>query len=145
VLLAGIVAMQVEVLKLNAGIGRSIEQTTALQTRNQALETAVAQAGDYQRIESAAARLGMAMSAPGAIRFIGDDVQAVLGKALAAIHEPDSTSFAATQAATAAASDPAATLAATTTSEPAATDPATTGDSAAVAATATATGLPSGN
>ena len=42
VLLVGIVAMQVEVLKLNAGIGRALEQSTSLQNRNEQLRAAVA-------------------------------------------------------------------------------------------------------
>ncbi len=42
VMLAGIVAMQVEVLKLGASIGRSIEQSTALQSRNELLRASVA-------------------------------------------------------------------------------------------------------
>ena len=42
VMLAGIVAMQVEVLKLGASIGRSIERSTALQSRNEQLRASVA-------------------------------------------------------------------------------------------------------
>ncbi len=43
-LLAGIVAMQVEVLKLSANMGRSIERGTALQSRNEQLRASVAAA-----------------------------------------------------------------------------------------------------
>src|SRR5581483_3817337 len=42
VMLAGIVAMQVEVLKLGATMGRAIEQGSALQSRNELLRDSVA-------------------------------------------------------------------------------------------------------
>ena len=70
VLLAGIVAMQVEVLKLSAGVGRSIERGTALQSRNEQLRASVAALSDDQRIERLAASMGMVMPAPEAINFL---------------------------------------------------------------------------
>src|SRR5207248_1488188 len=70
IMLAGIVAMQVEVLKLNAGIGRSMQQTTQLNARNEVLRASVAQLSDDQRIESVAARMGMIMPAPSAVGFL---------------------------------------------------------------------------
>jgi cell division protein FtsL len=93
VLLAGIVAMQVEVLKLNAGIGRALEQGTALQSRNEVLRASVASLDDAQRIESLAAQMGMVMPAPQSVRFLSAGA-ATDQRALAGIQQPDPTSFA---------------------------------------------------
>ncbi len=93
VLLVGIVAMQVEVLKLNAGIGRALEQSTSLQNRNEQLRAAVAREADDQRIESMAAHMGMVMPQPAAIRFLQRHPIADVGKAIANIHAPDATGF----------------------------------------------------
>jgi cell division protein FtsL len=92
VLLAGIVAMQVEVLKLNAGIGRSLERGSALQAQNELLRAGVARLSDEQRIERIAAQMGMRMPAPDQLKFVGGGngtVQRVLGN----IHAPSATSF----------------------------------------------------
>jgi hypothetical protein len=95
VLLAGIVAMQVEVLKLGASIGRSIERGTALQSRNEILRANVASLADDARIEQLAAGMGMVMPAPAEVKFLaargGNDVQ----RAIDNIHAPDATAFAA--------------------------------------------------
>jgi hypothetical protein len=93
VLLAGIVAMQVEVLKLNATMGRSLERGTALASRNQQLRASVAALSDAQRIERLAAHMGMVMPAPTGVSFLpshqGGDVQKALGN----IHAPDAAVF----------------------------------------------------
>ncbi len=70
VLLAGIVAMQVEVLKLNASMGRSLERGTALASRNQQLRASVSALSDDARIERLAAQQGMVMPAPEAVTFL---------------------------------------------------------------------------
>jgi hypothetical protein len=93
VLLAGIVAMQVEVLKLNAGIGRSLERGTALQSQNELLRAHVAGLADDQRIESMAAAMGMVMPAPASIKFLSLGRSAALTRALSDVHEPDAASF----------------------------------------------------
>ena len=51
VLLAGIVATQVEILKLGASMGRSLEQTSSLTSQNEQLRDNVAALSDDQRIE----------------------------------------------------------------------------------------------
>jgi hypothetical protein len=91
-LLAGIVAMQVEVLKLNAGIGRSLERGSALQGQNELLRASVARLSDEQRIERLAAQMGMAMPAPTQLRFVRRGPASV-ERALGSIHAPDATSF----------------------------------------------------
>jgi hypothetical protein len=92
VLLVGIVAMQVEVLKLGASIGRSLERASGLQSTNQQLRANLASLADDQRIERIAAGMGMVMPAPEAIGFIstrpGD-----AGRAVANIHAPDPSGF----------------------------------------------------
>jgi hypothetical protein len=92
VLLAGIVAMQVEVLKLNAGIGRSLERGTALQSQNELLRASVTRLADEQRIERIAAGMGMVMPAPEQIKFL-DTGPAVTNRALGNIHAPNATGF----------------------------------------------------
>jgi len=93
VLLAGIVAMQVEVLKLGAGIGRSIERSTQLQSRNELLRASVASLADDQRIESLAAGVGMVMPASDAITFLPVRAPGSVQRAVANIHPPNAAAF----------------------------------------------------
>ena len=93
IMLAGIVAMQVEVLKLEAGIGRSMQRSSELAARNDLLRADVARLADDQRIESLAARMGMAMPAPGAITFLPAHRDGDAGHAIANIHSPDPGTF----------------------------------------------------
>lgn len=108
VLLVGIVAMQVEVLKLNAGIGHAMVRAGQLQGDNDLLRADVSKLADDQRIESAAARMGMIMPPPSTPRFLSGDSSVNLSRALSNIHQPDATSFAATTSANAAAAAQAA-------------------------------------
>jgi hypothetical protein len=89
VLLAGIVAMQVEVLKLGASMGRSLELSTTLQSRNELLQADVATLADDQRIERLAAGMGMIMPAPDAVSFLA----AQPAGNVASIHPPDASAF----------------------------------------------------
>ncbi len=91
-LLAGIVAMQVEVLKLNAGIGRSLARGTALQAQNELLTASVAQLSDEQRIERLAVQMGMVMPGPGQLSFVSRGASSVQ-RSLSSIHAPNATSF----------------------------------------------------
>lgn len=93
ILLAGIVAMQVEVLKLSASVGRSLERGTALQSRNEQLRESVAALSDDQRIERLAASMGMVMPAPEAIKFLDVRRGEAIARALTNIHPPDATGF----------------------------------------------------
>jgi hypothetical protein len=99
ILLAGIVAMQVEVLKLSANTGRSLERGTALQSRNEQLLASVAQLADDQRTERMAAAMGMVMPPPTAVTFLAHSPSGQMGRALAGIHSPNPTAFGATLAA----------------------------------------------
>jgi hypothetical protein len=93
VMLAGIVAMQVEVLKLGASIGRSIQRNTALSSRNELLRANVASLSDYARIERLAAGMGMVMPAPEQVGFLSARPGGDVRRAVANIHPPDATAF----------------------------------------------------
>ncbi len=68
--LIGIVGMQVALLKLNAGIGRSVERAAVLQRENSLFTAQVStlRAGDLQ--QAAAARQGMVYAPPGDVRYL---------------------------------------------------------------------------
>ncbi|HUE28387.1 MAG TPA: hypothetical protein VMP89_16550, partial [Solirubrobacteraceae bacterium] len=109
VLLAGIVAMQVEVLKLGTDVGRWVQRSTTLQSQNESLQAGLASLNDDQRIERLAANMGMVMPAPATIAFVNAKPGADVGAALANIHSPDPTTFAgqlAAEVASAAAASP---------------------------------------
>lgn len=91
VMLAGIVAMQVEVLKLNASMGRSISLASSLQTRNELLRTNISSLSDAHRIERLAMKMGMVMPGPTSVDFLGGRARAA--RAAAAIHAPDPAAF----------------------------------------------------
>ncbi len=93
VLLAGIVAAQVEILKLGATMGRSLEQTTTLTTQNEELRYSVASLSDDQRIERLATSMGMVLPPPGAVGYLGANQRADVSRALGNIHAPDATAF----------------------------------------------------
>ncbi|HEX5193336.1 MAG TPA: hypothetical protein VFW09_11070 [Solirubrobacteraceae bacterium] len=94
VLLVGIVAMQVEILKLNAGVGAAIERTTTLQSRNDALRESVTGLSDEQRIERIAAQHGMVMASPTSIKFLRPGGPGDVRAAAAGIRAPGSSNFA---------------------------------------------------
>jgi hypothetical protein len=92
-MLAGIVAMQVEVLKLGASIGRSLERNSVLSSRNAYLRESVAMLGDDQRVEQLAASMGMVMPPPQAVGFLPARAGGNAARAVANIHQPNSASF----------------------------------------------------
>jgi cell division protein FtsL len=119
ILLVGIVGMQVENLKLNAGLGTAVEQTTTLQSRNDALRSYDAELSDPQRIEGIAAQHGMVMAPPASIKFVSPGSSTSVNAAIASIHAPGSAYFVSpvgTSSAAAAAASPGST----TTTTPAA-------------------------
>ena len=93
VLLAGIVATQVEILKLGASMGRAIEQTTTLTSQNEQLRGSVAMLGDDQRIERLASAMGMVLPPPGAVGYLPAGANNDLGRALNNLHSPDPSAF----------------------------------------------------
>ena len=69
-MLGGIVAMQVSLLKINAGISRSVEQASTLERVNADLETEVARLSSGERIQQAAAEEGMVAPPAGDVGFL---------------------------------------------------------------------------
>ena len=93
VLLAGIVAAQVEILKLGASMGRALEQTTTLTSQNEQLRGSVAALSDDQRIEHLATNMGMVLPPPGAVGYITASPGGEAAAALTNIHAPDAVAF----------------------------------------------------
>lgn len=100
VLLVGIVALQVSILRLNASMGRAIEQGTTLQTRNGQLRAQVASLGAVSRIERIGSAMGMVMSTPSQISFLAPGSGRVRAKAIANMTAPTATALGTVQAAT---------------------------------------------
>jgi hypothetical protein len=93
ILLAGIVATQVEILKLGASMGRAIEQTTTLTSENEQLRGSVAMLGDDQRIERLASAMGMVLPPPGAVGYLPMGSNGDVSRALNNLHSPDPSAF----------------------------------------------------
>jgi cell division protein FtsL len=70
VALIGIVAMQVHMLGLNAGIGRAVEKTSSLAQQNTALRMEVSRLSSSERIAAEAQRLGLVMPNAGEVRYL---------------------------------------------------------------------------
>ena len=68
--LLGIVAMQVSLLKLNAGISRAVEASATLERQNADLEAAIARQSSGERIRVEAERQGMVMPAAGDVDYV---------------------------------------------------------------------------
>jgi hypothetical protein len=93
VLLVGIVAAQVEILKLGARMGRALEQTTNLTTQNEQLRGNVARLADDQRIERLADGMGLVFPPPGAVGYIDAGRSGDGRGALGNLHAPDAAVF----------------------------------------------------
>jgi cell division protein FtsL len=70
VLLAGIVTANVALLEMNAGIARTTEKVTTLKRQNSRLRLQAARLGSSERIQRAAADLGLVLPAPGEVRYL---------------------------------------------------------------------------
>jgi hypothetical protein len=93
ILLAGIVAAQVEILKAGATMGRALEQTSTLINQNEQLRGNVAALGDDQRIEHIAGAMGLVLPPPGAVGYLVAGRGGNVSGALANLHAPDSSAF----------------------------------------------------
>jgi hypothetical protein len=69
-LLGGIVAMQVSLLKLNAGISRAVTTTSTLERQNADIEADIARLSSGERVRASAARDGMIMPPAGAVTYL---------------------------------------------------------------------------
>ena len=132
--LIGIVTLQLGLLKLNAGMGRSIVRAEALQRQNAALAIENSQLAAGSRVEALAARLGMVVVPSGTLRFLHAGTDAQAARAASTLTAPSSTATAPAGSAPAesstgeSASAPASGAAETST---AAQEPASSGGSAA--------------
>jgi hypothetical protein len=70
VLLGGIVAMQVSLLKLNAGISRAVTTTGTLERQNADLEAGIARLSSGERVSAAAVADGMVTPAAGDVSYL---------------------------------------------------------------------------
>ena len=70
VLLGGIVAMQVSLLKLNAGISRAVTTAGTLERQNADFEADIARLSAGDRVQQTAQAEGMVTPEPGAIEFL---------------------------------------------------------------------------
>lgn len=68
--LIGLVFMQVSMLKMNAGIGQSVERSATLERQNADLRATVSQLSSEERIQRAAADMGLVMPPAGDIRYL---------------------------------------------------------------------------
>jgi hypothetical protein len=145
-LLGGIVAMQVSLLKLNAGISRAVETSATLERQNADMADSIARLSSGERIRSAALAAGMVSPPAGDIGFLrsrGDRdaalasqrMQAPSAAAKALMANSGRDAAASTTALTA--TTTATTTTATTTTAP--TTAATTGAPATTAAPTTTT------
>src|SRR3954452_14543255 len=83
--LIGIVFMQVSLLKLNAGIGASVEKAQQLERVNSDLRAEVSSLGSNDRIQQVAERLGLELPPPGAVTFLGKDGRRTGGDGVTAL------------------------------------------------------------
>ena len=139
VMLGGIVALQVELLKLGATAGRSIELVSALQSRNEILRAEVAADSAPGRIERLGLRMGMILPGPEAITFVKAG-SASARRAATNIHPPNVAAFeAALQAANSATVGSVPLLAPSSNTTPAPTASASATASTGTTTTSTAT------
>jgi hypothetical protein len=70
VLLGGIVAMQVSLLKLNAGISNAVTTASTLERQNADIESEIAKLSTIERVRDAATQDDMVSPAPGAMDYL---------------------------------------------------------------------------
>jgi cell division protein FtsB len=88
--LIGIVAMQVSMLKLNAGIGRAVETVNTLERTNSSLRGEVSQLRSGDRIRSLAGARGFVMPAPADVTYLrAGDLRDDGARAARNMHAPD--------------------------------------------------------
>ncbi len=143
--LIGIVTMQLGLLKLNAGIGRSLAQETQLQRENATLSTENSELAAGERVEAQAEHAGMELIPAGAISFLAAHPSSDVSKAATALSSAASTPSASTIAetgteatsSTSTTSEAATTSAGSEATTAGATSEAETATSASAAATGT--------
>jgi cell division protein FtsL len=86
--LLGIVTLQLGLLKLNAGIGRTLEQEASLQQQNATLSIENSELAAGDRVEARAAQLGMELVPAGSLRSLTPRGHLDASRAAAALNTP---------------------------------------------------------
>ncbi|HEY0515583.1 MAG TPA: hypothetical protein VGD00_00560 [Solirubrobacteraceae bacterium] len=99
--LLGMVTLQLGLLKMNSGIGRSLERSTVLQRENAALSIENSELTSGERVESqAAGRLGMRLGSISGLRALSSHGHSDVSQAAAALQSRAQTSPPATSEST---------------------------------------------
>jgi hypothetical protein len=85
--LIGIVTLQLGLLKLNSGIGRTLEKESTLQRANAALSIENSELAGGGRVESQAGQIGMRLTAVGGLKFHESHASSDVPRATAALKE----------------------------------------------------------
>lgn len=137
VLLGGIVAMQVSLLKLNSGISRAVEASATLERENADMQDRIARLSSGQRVSTAAMRAGMVFPPAGEVTYL--NARPARDSALASRRmAPPSAAATALMAAGGHGSAPSTSAAATTPTGASGTVTATTSAATTSSGTATA-------
>jgi hypothetical protein len=88
ILLGGIVAMQVSLLKLNTGISRAVEASATLERQNSDLEASIARLSSSERTRTEAERQGMIMPPAGEVAYLTVRPNSDPARALAHMRPP---------------------------------------------------------
>jgi cell division protein FtsL len=91
VLLVGIVFFNVDLLQMNRDIAKNAERASALKRENARLRLDVARLASSERIQEAAAKLGLVLPAPGEVRYLKARPVLDARRAAKRITEPNST------------------------------------------------------
>ncbi len=86
--LIGIVTLQLGLLKLNSGIGRSLEREAYLQRANAALSIENSELASGTRVEAQAERLGMRISAVSSLHFLSARSGGAAARAAEVLRKP---------------------------------------------------------
>jgi len=134
-LLAGIVSANVALLEMNAGIARTTEKVAVLKRENSRLRLEAARLGSSERIQRAAADLGLVLPSPGEVRYLKarpDDAALALKRmsepAPVPVYAPPPAPVAPEPVVTDPATSADSTTTTATTTPPTATPPTTTGE-----------------
>jgi len=139
--LLGIVTLQLTLLKLNAGIGRSLERGALLQRENAALSIENSELTAGSKVEAEAEHLGMSLVPAGSLKFLAAHPRSDQAHAAAALSAPvPSTVSAETASVEAPSGSSSETGAATESSEHAAVSASSSAESEGTATTSSTQG-----
>jgi cell division protein FtsL len=123
-LLAGIVFVNVYLLELNRDIAATYQRAAAVKRENARLRLEVARLGSSERIQEAAAAVGLVLPAPGEVRYLKANPKVDGRRAAKRVEPPGLVETPAPVAPEPLAPEPVAPVTTTPPSDPTATDPA---------------------